>query len=89
MSSSPAPLKATGAETPTRRRLRLGTAELWPSAAIAVIWLVVLFDALYGPDMIFSNAGTNFTRIPSAVVVAFFAYLATRVVARFGFGERP
>ena len=49
----------------------------------------VLFDALYGPDLISSNgAGTSTTTIPSAVIVALFAYLATRVVARYGFGRQ-
>ncbi len=58
------------------------------SAAISVIWIVVLLDALWGPDIISSNAGANFTRIPSAVVVAFFAYLATHVVAKAGFSAK-
>jgi hypothetical protein len=57
---------------------------MWASLAIAVMWLAVLFDALFGPDIVSSNVTSN-TRVPSAVVVAFFAYLATRVVARYGF----
>ena len=61
--------------------------ETWASLAIAVMWLAVLFDALFGPDLVFSNA-SGMTTIPSAVIVAFFAYLATRVVARYGFRER-
>jgi hypothetical protein len=77
--------------TPETRsqRLRLSVADAWPSLAIAVIWLVLLFDALFGPDIVVSNGG-GFTRLPSAVIVAFFAYLATRAVARYGFGPpRP
>ncbi len=58
--------------------------EMWASLAIAVIWLSVLFDALFGPDLVVSNA-SGMTTIPSAVIVALFAYLATRVVARYGF----
>jgi hypothetical protein len=58
------------------------------SLAIAVVWVVVLLDALFGPDIIASNAGTSFTRVPSAIIVALFAYLATRVVAKWGF-SRP
>lgn len=57
---------------------------MWASLAIAVIWLAVLFDALSGPDIVINNA-SGMTTIPSAVIVAFFAYLATRVVARYGF----
>ena len=51
-----------------------------------MIWLVVLVDALFGPDIVSSNAG-GFTRFPSAIVLAFFAWLATRVVAKHGFGH--
>lgn len=61
--------------------------EMWASLAIAVMWLVVLFDALFGPDIVSNNAGASFVQIPSAVVVALFAYLATRVVARYGLGH--
>jgi hypothetical protein len=73
-------------ETP-ERRLRLPVPEMWPSLAIAVMWLVVLLAALFGPDFVSSNAG-SYTRIPSAVFVAFFAWLATWVVARHGFDRR-
>ena len=63
--------------------------EMWVSLAIVAIWLTVLFDALYGPDLVISSgAGTSTTTIPSAVIVALFAYLATRVVARYGFGRQ-
>lgn len=58
--------------------------EMWASLAIGVIWLVVLADALFGPDIVSSNPGT-FTRIPSAIFLAFFAWLATRVIAVHGF----
>jgi hypothetical protein len=58
--------------------------EMWASLAIAVMWLAVLFDALFGPDLVISNTSGTST-IPSAVIVALFAYLATRVVARYGF----
>ncbi len=68
-----------------RRHLRLPVPDMWASLAIAVMWLAVLFDARYGPDIVSSNV-TSTTRIPSAIVVALFAYLATRVVARHGFG---
>ena len=57
--------------------------EMWASLAIAVVWLSVLFDALFGPDLVVSNASGT-TSIPSAIIVAFFAYLATRVIARYG-----
>jgi hypothetical protein len=63
--------------------------ELWPSLVIAVIWLAVLFDAIFGPNIVTSNgAGTNTSSVPSAVVVALFAFLATWVVARYAFRRR-
>ena len=59
--------------------------ETWVSLAISVIWLSVLFDALYGPDILSSSAGgSDSAVVPSAVVVAFFAFLATWVVAKYG-----
>jgi uncharacterized membrane protein len=61
--------------------------EVWASLAITTMWLAVLLDALWGPDMVFTNAGMNSTTIPSAVVLAFFAYLGTRVVAKYGLGD--
>lgn len=70
-----------------RRRTKPGVPDMWTSLAISVIWLVVLVDALFGPDIVSSNAG-GFARIPSAIFVAFFAWLATWVVARHGFGRR-
>ena len=69
------------------RRTRYVVPEMWAALAVAVIWLVVLAAALFGPDIVSSNPGT-FTRIPSAVVLAFFAWLATWVIARHGFGRR-
>ena len=65
---------------------RLVVSEMWASIAISIMWLAVLLDALFGPDVVSSTgAGANATTIPSAVLVALFAYLGTRVVARYGF----
>jgi hypothetical protein len=61
--------------------------EMWASLAIVSMWLAVLFDALFGPDLVASSAA-NMTTIPSAVIVALFAYLGTRVVARYGFDHQ-
>ena len=58
--------------------------EMWASLAIAVMWLAVLFDALFGPDLVIINASGTAT-VPSAIIVALFAYLGTRIVARYGF----
>jgi len=66
------------------RRARFVVSEVWTSLAISVIWLVVLVDALFGPDLIVNNA-SGFTKLPSALFLAVFAWLATRVVAKYGF----
>jgi uncharacterized RDD family membrane protein YckC len=65
----------------------LGT-EVWASLAISVIWLAVLFTAVYGGDIVTINAGGGSSKVPSGVVVALFAFLATWAVARYGFGRR-
>ena len=59
--------------------------ETWVSLAISVIWLSVLFDAIYGPNIVTSSAGgSDSAVVPSAVVVSIFAFLATWVVAKYG-----
>lgn len=60
--------------------------ELWASLAISVMWLAVLFDAVWGPNFVSTTgSGTNSTTIPSAVFVAFFAFLASASVAKHAF----
>ena len=62
--------------------------ETWASLAISVIWLAVLFDAIYGPDIVTRSAGGDSSVVPSAVVVSVFAFLATWVVARYGLRDK-
>ena len=59
--------------------------EMWASFAIAVIWLAVLFGAIFGPNIVSTTPGGSTSVVPSAVVLAIFAFLATWVVARYGF----
>jgi hypothetical protein len=61
--------------------------DMWASLAIAVIWISVLFDAIYGPDIVTRSAGGDFSTVPSAVAVALFAFLATWVVAKYGYSR--
>ena len=58
---------------------------MWTSLAISVIWVTVLLDALFGPDIVTTSAGGASSVVPSAIVVAVFAFFATWVVARHGF----
>jgi hypothetical protein len=71
----------------TRQWPKLLVSEMWASLAIAVIWLSVLFDAVFGPDIVTRGVAGDSATIPSAVAVASFAFLATWVVARHGFGR--
>ncbi len=56
--------------------------ELWASASITVMWVAVLFDAVFGADFkVVSNDG-SVTTIPSAIAIALFAAFASKWVAR-------
>lgn len=71
---------------PERRRWsQVLTTDLWAALAIAIIWLAVLLDALFGPDIVSRSYVGDEVVVPSAVVVTFFAFLATWVVAKYGF----
>jgi hypothetical protein len=70
-----------------RAGARLPLRDMWASLAIGVMWLAVAFAAMFGPDIVSSSPGNGTTTIPSAAVVALFAYLGTRVVARYGLGR--
>ena len=62
--------------------------EMWASLAISVMWLAVLFAAVFAPDIVSSSNDGNSTTIPSGVAVALFAAIGTRVVAKNGLGHR-
>ena len=53
----------------------------WGAVTIVMIWLAVLFDGVWGPSIV-SNTGTV---VPSIVVVAPCAVLATWLIARHAF----
>jgi hypothetical protein len=67
---------------------RLLVPAFWGAVSIVAMWLAVLFDGVFGSDMVFSNAGSGPTIIPSVVMVAFFAVLGTTAVARRAFRSR-
>jgi hypothetical protein len=67
-----------------RRWTWLSAREMWASLAIVVMWLAVLFDAVFGPNIV-STTTTTQSSVPSAIPVALFATLATWPVARYGF----
>jgi hypothetical protein len=52
------------------------------------MWLAVLFDGIFGGDMIFaSTTNGSTTTMPSAVAVALFAVIGTASVAKRAFGR--
>ena len=75
-----------------QRRFDLSAArrEVWASLAIATIWLSVLFASVFGPDIVTVQGGAagNVSRVPSGVVVALFATIATWALARYAFRDR-
>jgi ABC-type dipeptide/oligopeptide/nickel transport system permease subunit len=76
-------------EAVQRRRPDLFLArDVSASLAISTMWLAVLLDALFGPDILATSNDGNATKIPSAIVVALFAWLATAAVARYAFSRR-
>ncbi|HEX5798485.1 MAG TPA: hypothetical protein VFY02_00120 [Gaiellaceae bacterium] len=68
-----------------RWSLQLLVPEMWASLTIVVMWVAVLFDALWGPDIVTRGVAGDTATVPSAVVLALFAFLGTWVVARYGF----
>jgi hypothetical protein len=64
-------------------------AEVAASITISVIWLTVLLDSLFGPDIHSSTPGGTDSVVPSGVVLAVCALIATWVIARHAFGRDP
>ena len=62
--------------------------ELWAFLAIVVIWLSVLFTAIYGPDIQTNSVAGDHSTVPSVVVVALFAFLSTWAIAAFAFRRK-
>ena len=75
--------------TPLRQGIaaRLLVPGFWATVSIVTMWLAVLFDGVFGGDMTFSNS-QGVTVIPSAVLVALFAMIATVSVAKRAFGRK-
>ena len=63
------------------------TRDVWSSIAITVMWLAVTVTAIWGPNIVTHDSGGGSASIPSAVVLVLFAYLGTRVVAKYGLGR--
>jgi len=70
-----------------RRPAQILVREMWASLAISVMWISVVFAAVFAPDIVSTSASGSATTIPSGVAVALFAVIGTRVVAKYGFGR--
>jgi hypothetical protein len=55
--------------------------QFWGSVSIVIMWLAVLFVGVWGSDIV----GSDGARVPSVIVVALFACIATVSVARRAF----
>ena len=69
---------------------RLLVPAFWGAVSIIAMWLAVLFDGIYGSDMVFNGppGGSGPTIIPSAVAVALFAFIGTVAVAKRAFARQ-
>lgn len=63
----------------------LAMTQIWATLAIVVIWLAVLFSALFAPDIVTHSYLGDHATVPSGVAVALFAAVATWPIAWFGF----
>ena len=80
MTTVPVPIEA-----PQEHRFEgLELRHAYTAFAIASMWIAVLFTCVFGPDIVTSTV-TDHAVVPSGVVVALFAFLATVPVAVFGF----
>jgi hypothetical protein len=56
--------------------------EMWASLAISVIWLSVLFEAIYAPAIETRSAGGDYSSVPTAIIGTIF-----RVPRDVGLGQ--
>jgi hypothetical protein len=58
---------------------------IWTAVTIVSMWVAVLFTGIWAPSLEAHSAGGDTVSVPAAVAVAFFAAIATIVVAAIGF----
>jgi hypothetical protein len=63
---------------------------IWTALTIVSMWVAVLITGIWAPSLEAQSAGGDTVSVPASVAVAFFAAIATIVVAAIGFrGEAP
>ena len=80
----------TSTDEPAARVSRHGSLVpgFWGAVSIVAMWLAVLFVGIFGGNMVFANAGSGPTIIPSAVLLGLFAVIGTASIAKRVFGRR-
>ena len=61
--------------------------HLLVAACIIAMWLAVLFVGVFGPDIVNEDVAGDRQEVPVVLAVAFFAMVASAVVAWVGFRE--
>jgi uncharacterized membrane protein len=51
------------------------------------MWLAVLVDSLWGPEIRSFDAAGSSTTLPSGVILGLFAVIGTWAVAKYGLGK--
>jgi hypothetical protein len=62
---------------------------IWTALTIVSMWVAVLITGIWAPSVEAHSAGGDTVSVPAAVAVAFFAAIATIVVAAIGFRGEP
>jgi hypothetical protein len=63
---------------------------IWTALTIVSMWVAVLFTGIWAPSVEAQSSNGDTFSLPASVAVAFFAAIATIVVAAIGFrGEAP
>jgi hypothetical protein len=63
---------------------------IWTALTIVSMWVAVLFTGIWAPSVEAQSSNGDTFSVPASVAVAFFAAIATIVVAAIGFrGETP
>jgi hypothetical protein len=75
----------TCVEEAERLQLHVMVRDVAASLAISMMWLAVLLDSLFGPDIV----STDGSKVPSGVALALFAFLGSWAVARYAFRREP
>ena len=81
---------AISGRKPSQLTALVESTQLWASIAIVAMWVAVLFVGIYGADITVNgggSSGSGGTSVPSVILVALFAFLATGAAAKYGYRD--